>query len=55
MQAHQIITDNPCPQIKSELLMVSGIDYTMRILPCPLGMVVNIDDADTTETSLLWK
>jgi hypothetical protein len=38
---------NPCPNINAELLLLSSIGYTMRILLCPLVLVVNIDDVST--------
>jgi hypothetical protein len=43
---------NPCPHINAELLLVPRVDYTMRILLCPLVLVVNIEDAISTETFL---
>jgi hypothetical protein len=49
------VTNNPCPYIDAELLLVSRIDYTMRILLCPLVLVVNIDDIVSTETYLIYK
>jgi hypothetical protein len=50
MRAH-----HTTPTIHAELLMVFRMDYTMRILPCPLVLVVNIDDADSAEKCLLCK
>jgi hypothetical protein len=55
MQAHQTITNNPCPHINAELLLVSRMDYTMRILLCPLEWAVNTVDAVSTETCLICK
>jgi hypothetical protein len=55
MRAYQTITNNPCPLTNAELLLVSRMDYTMRILVCPLVLVVNIDDAVSTETWLICK
>jgi hypothetical protein len=52
MRAYQTTTNNPCPHINAELLLVSRMDYTMRILLCPLVLVVNIDDTISTETCL---
>jgi hypothetical protein len=43
-----------CPHINAELLLVSRMDYTMRILLCPLVLVENID-AVPTETCLVCK
>jgi hypothetical protein len=55
MRVYQTITNNPCPHINAELLLVSKMDYTMRILVCPLVVVVNIDDAVSTETCHICK
>jgi hypothetical protein len=55
MWAYEIITKDPCPHINFELLLASKMDYTMRILFCPLVLVVNIDDAVSTETCLICK
>jgi hypothetical protein len=52
MQAYQTVTNNPCPHINVELLLLSRIDYTMRFLLCPLVLVVNTDDAANTPASL---
>jgi hypothetical protein len=46
---------NPCPQFNVEPLLVCRMDYTIRILLCPLVLVVSIDDAVSTETSLICK
>jgi hypothetical protein len=54
MQAYQTITNNPCLHINAELLLVTRIDYTTRILLCPLVLVMNIDDV-STETCLICK
>jgi hypothetical protein len=48
MWAYQIIT-SICPDIDSELLLMSRLDYTMRIFLCPQVTVVKIDDAISTE------
>jgi hypothetical protein len=53
MRAYKTVTNNPCPYINVQLLLVSRMDYTMRILLCPLVFVVNIDNAVCTETSHL--
>jgi hypothetical protein len=45
MRAYQTITNNPWAHINADLLLVSEMDYTMRILLYPLVLVVNIDDA----------
>jgi hypothetical protein len=55
MRAYQIITNNPCSHINAELLLGTRIDYTMRILLCPLVLVMNIDDVVSTETCLICK
>jgi hypothetical protein len=52
VRAYRTITNNPCPHINAELLLVSRMDYTMRVLLCPLVLVVNIHDAETTPASL---
>jgi hypothetical protein len=44
MWPYQIITNTPSLHINAELLLVSRMDYTMRILLSPLVLVVNIDD-----------
>jgi hypothetical protein len=49
MLAHQTMTKNPRPHINSELLLVSRMDYTMRIILCPLVLVVKIDDTVCTK------
>jgi hypothetical protein len=49
MWAYQTITNNPCPRINSDLLLVSRMSYMMRILFCPLVLVVNITDAISTK------
>jgi hypothetical protein len=53
MKACQKITNNPCAHINAELLLVPRMDYIMKILLCPLVLVVNIDDAVSTETCLI--
>jgi hypothetical protein len=55
MRAYQAITSNPCTHINAELLLVSRMDYAMRTALCSLVLVVNIDDAVYTETSLICK
>jgi hypothetical protein len=55
MRAYYTITIKPCPHINAELLLVSRTDYTMRILDCPLVLVVNIDDAVSIETCHICK
>jgi hypothetical protein len=56
MWAYQTITDNPCPDINAELLLVvSRMDYTMRILLCPLVLIVNVDGAICSEMCLTCK
>jgi hypothetical protein len=42
---YQTTTNNSCPHINAELLLVSRMDYTMRILLYPLVWVVIINDA----------
>jgi hypothetical protein len=48
------VTNNPCPYIIAELLLVSRIDHNMRILLSILVLVVNTD-AVCTETYLISK
>jgi hypothetical protein len=55
MQAYQAITNNPCPHLNAELLLVSRMYYAMSILLCPLVLVVNIDNGVSTETCLICK
>jgi hypothetical protein len=47
MLAYHTITNNPCRHINAELLLVSRMDYTLRVLLYPLVLVVNIDDVST--------
>jgi hypothetical protein len=53
MRTYQITTNNPCPHINAELQLMSRMDYTMRILVCPLVFVVNIDDAVSAITCFI--
>jgi hypothetical protein len=55
MRAYRTFTNNPGPHINAELLLVSRMDYTMRIRLFPLVLVVNIDAAVSTETGLICK
>jgi hypothetical protein len=55
MRAYQTITNNPCPHTNAELLLVSKMYYTVRILIYPLVLVVNIDNAVSIETCLICK
>jgi uncharacterized membrane protein len=50
VRTSKTMTNNPCPHINAELLLVSRMDYIMRILLCPLVLVVNINDAVSTES-----
>jgi hypothetical protein len=52
-RAYKTITSNPCPHINAELLLVSKMDYTMKILLCEMVVVMNIDDAVPTEACLI--
>jgi hypothetical protein len=45
----------PLPLHNAELLLMSRMDYIMTILLCPLVLVVNIDDALSTEMCLICK
>jgi hypothetical protein len=55
MQAYQIITNNTCPNTDAELLLVSRLDYTVRIFLCPQVIVVKTDDAISIKTCLACK
>jgi hypothetical protein len=55
MLAYQTFTSSPSPHIYAELLLVSRINYTLKILFCLLVMVVDIDNAACTETRLFCK
>jgi hypothetical protein len=49
MLAYQTMTKDPSPHINSEMRLVSRMEHTMKILLCPLVLVVNIDDAVSTK------
>jgi hypothetical protein len=53
MQTCQTVTNNSCLCINAELLLVSRMHYTMRILLCPLVLLVSIDGAVCAETCLI--
>jgi hypothetical protein len=53
MLAYQAITNNTCPIINAELLLVSALRCNMMIILCPLVVVVNIYDAVPTKTCLI--
>jgi hypothetical protein len=53
MRAYQV-TNNPCPYIIAELLLVSRMDYTMRILLSLLALVLSTD-AVSIEMYLICK
>jgi hypothetical protein len=55
MRTYQTIANNPCSHINAEQLVVSRMNYTMRIILCPLVLVVNTDDAVSTETCIICK
>jgi hypothetical protein len=55
MRDYQIIANNPCTHINAELLLVSEMVYTMRIILYPLVLVVNIEAAVSTEKCLICK
>jgi hypothetical protein len=50
--AYQTITNYPYTHIDGELLLVSRMDYTMRIFFRPLVLDVNIDDTATNSACL---
>jgi hypothetical protein len=54
-RALQTITNNPWPHTNAEVPLMSRMDYIMRILLCPLVLVVNIDDAVSTEMCRICK
>jgi hypothetical protein len=47
--AYQTVTNNTCQNINAELSMVSRLQFTMRIVLCPLVVVVKIYDALCTK------
>jgi hypothetical protein len=49
MLAYQTMTKDPSSHINSELRLVSRMDYTIKILLCPLVLVVNTDHAVSTK------
>jgi hypothetical protein len=51
MQTYKTVTTNP--HINDELLLVSRMDYAMRIILCLLVLVVSIDDAICQNVSRL--
>jgi hypothetical protein len=54
MLAYQRVTSSTPAHINSQLLLVSSMEYTIRILLCLLMLVVNIDGG-CTETCLICK
>jgi hypothetical protein len=54
-RAYKTITSNLCPHINAELLLVSRMDYTMKILLCTLVLIVNTDDGISTKACLICK
>jgi hypothetical protein len=48
IRVYKIIANNPCPRINDELLLVYRMGHTMRILLCPLVLVVNNDNSVST-------
>jgi hypothetical protein len=54
MLAYQRVTSSIPTHTNSQLLLVSSMDNAIRILLCPLMLVVNIDDG-CTETCLICK
>jgi hypothetical protein len=55
VRAYQTVTNNVHPHSNAVLLLVSGLDYTMRIVLYPLALFVNIDDTVFIETCLFRK
>jgi hypothetical protein len=55
MRAYQFITNNTCPNIYAELLLMARLDNSVRIYVCPYVIVVEIDDTVSGETSLVCK
>jgi hypothetical protein len=53
MWAHQTITNNICQNINAELLLVSRVEHTIRIVLCPLVVVVNVYDAISANTCII--
>jgi hypothetical protein len=52
MWVYQTITSSTNLNINAELLMVSRLEFTMRIVLCPLVVVVNIYDAVSAKNLL---
>jgi hypothetical protein len=55
MQVFQTVASNPCPHINAELLLVSRMDYAMKILLCTVVLDVNTHDAISTKGCLICK
>jgi hypothetical protein len=53
--AYQRISNNPCPCINAELLLVFRMNYIMWTLLCPLALAENIADAISTELCPICK
>jgi hypothetical protein len=53
MRDYQTATNNTCPDINVDLLLMPRLVYTMRIVLCPLVVVVDIYDAVFTKTCLI--
>jgi hypothetical protein len=53
MWASHTISNNTSPNINAELLVVSSLKYAMRIVLCPLVVVVNIHGAVSANVCLV--
>jgi hypothetical protein len=55
LRACQTITNNTCPDVYAELLLVSRLEYTIRIVLYTLVVSVEIFNAVATKTCLVSK
>jgi hypothetical protein len=53
--AYQTVNNNICPNINAQLLKLSRLQYIMRIVPCPLVVVVKMYYAVSTKSCLIRK
>jgi hypothetical protein len=55
MRSYQSVTQNTCPNFNAELLLVNKLEYTMRIVFCPVVVVVKMYDGMCIKTCLVSK
>jgi hypothetical protein len=55
MRAYQNITNNACPHIDAELLLMSRLNNSVRIFLCLLVVVMNINYAIPDEGCFIRK